>query len=90
MEKHSRNLSILVDGSLLASIDTKAVAADYISFMQYTESLMHTESLEREANASGKTIKHDSFSTFGAIRLQRPKVFDETVNTDCSCTSGCV
>lgn len=75
MEKHSRNLSILVDGALLAGIDTsKAVAADYISFMQaVTESLMHAESLEREANASGKTIKHDSFSTFGAIPITETK-----------------
>ncbi|MET5290200.1 hypothetical protein WH835_11420 [Raoultella planticola] len=75
MEKHSRNLSILVDGALLASIDTsKAVAADYISFIQaVTQALTHTESLEREANASGKTIKHAGFSSLGSVAITETK-----------------
>ncbi|EPL7197432.1 hypothetical protein QCW82_003814 [Klebsiella michiganensis] len=75
MKKQGRNVTVTVNGSVLASIDTsKAVAADYLSFMQsVTGALMHTESLELEANASGKTIKHASFSTFGAIPITESK-----------------
>jgi hypothetical protein len=87
--KPGRMIEIRVNGALLGSIDTsKAVAADYICFMQtVSESLMHIESLEREANAS-KTIKHACFRSLGAIKLQRPKVFNEAINADCSCASG--
>ena len=47
--KPGRMIEIRVNGALLGSIDTsKAVAADYICFMQtVSESLMHIESLER-------------------------------------------
>ena len=68
-------IEIRVNGALLVSIDTsKAVAADYICFMQaVSESLMHIESLEREANASGKTIKHACCRSLGAIQITETK-----------------
>jgi len=74
MEKQSKNITILVNGAILANIDTgNAVAADYIVFMQAViESLMHVESLEREANASGKTIRHPNFGSFGSLPVKDP------------------
>ncbi|MCY1894049.1 hypothetical protein OW735_14770 [Klebsiella pneumoniae] len=75
MKKQGRNVTVTVNGSVLASIDTyKAVAADYISFIQaVTQALTHTESLEREANASGKTIKHAGFGSFGSVDITGTK-----------------
>lgn len=75
MKKQGRNVTVTVNGSVLASIDTyKAVAADYISFIQaVTQALTHTESLEREANASGKTIKHAGFSSLGSVAITETK-----------------
>ncbi|MFV0568505.1 MAG: hypothetical protein ACK5NJ_07940 [Citrobacter portucalensis] len=71
----SRNVTLLVNGQPLASINTgKAVAADYLNFLQaVTKALMCTESLEREANATGKTLKHTNRETFGAIPITDSK-----------------
>lgn len=75
MKKQGRNVTVTVNGSVLASIDSyKAVAADYLIFMQaVTQALTHTESLEREANASGKTIKHAGFSSLGTVAITETK-----------------
>ena len=68
MSKPGRVIEIRVNGAPLAVIKTEtAVAADYISFIgAITKSLMDPEALEREANASGKTILHPQFETFGS------------------------
>ncbi|WP_232553744.1 hypothetical protein [Klebsiella pneumoniae] len=75
MKKQGRIVTVSVNGSVLDSIDTyKAVAADYISFIQaVTQALTHTESLEREANASGKTIKHAGFGSLGSVDITEAK-----------------
>ncbi len=51
----------------------QAVAADYLSFIQgITEILLsRTEPLEKEANASGRTILHERFGAFGSLPLDR-------------------
>lgn len=88
--KPGRMIEIRVNGALLGSIDTsKAVAADYICFMQtVSESLMHIESLEREANASGKTIKHATFSTLGSIQITEAGKMITTLHVDASAVAG--
>ncbi|EMX8400590.1 hypothetical protein AAHR76_001353 [Yersinia enterocolitica] len=48
-----------------------AVAADYLSFIDsVTKALLNDlEQLEKEANMSGKTIKHANFKTFGSLPI---------------------
>jgi hypothetical protein len=50
-----------------------AVAADYLSFIQYVLGVLleDVDDLEREANASGRTIKHGQFGAFGSQPLDR-------------------
>lgn len=69
-----RKVEILVNGALLASINTEnAVAADYLNFLAAANNaISHTESLEAEANCSGKTIKHAGFATFGSKKITGP------------------
>lgn len=72
---NGRTVTIMVNGAILAGIDTStAVAADFISFMQtVTDALMHKESLEREANASGRTINHPHYCSLGSLPIKAPK-----------------
>ncbi len=73
--KPGRMIEIRVNGALLTAIKTEtAVAADYISFMEaVTKALMDPEKLECEANASGKTILHPDFETFGSMTISNPR-----------------
>ncbi|MDH6162390.1 hypothetical protein M2354_002045 [Leclercia adecarboxylata] len=71
MSKSERVVEIRVNGAPLAVLKTDcAVAADYIQFLEaLTRALMVPEALEREANASGKTILHPGFAAFGSAPL---------------------
>lgn len=71
MNKPGRVIEIRVNGAPAAVLKTDgAVAADYIQFMvALTSALMDSEALEREANATGKTILHPGFATFGSAPL---------------------
>lgn len=71
MSKSGRVVEIRVNGAPLAVLKTDcAVAADYFQFMEsLTRALMVPEALKREANASGKTILHPGFATFGSVPL---------------------
>ena len=73
--KPGRMIELRVNGALLTAIKTEnAVAADYISFMEtVTKALMDPEVLECEANASGKTILHSVFKTFGSMTISNPR-----------------
>ncbi|WP_232733355.1 hypothetical protein [Serratia marcescens] len=77
MEKqmNGRRIEVMVNGATVAAIDTRtAVAADYLIAMKaFTQALTHAESLEVEANASGKTIRHPNFETFGALPIKETK-----------------
>lgn len=66
-----RTIEVRVNGALLAALKTEtSVAADYISFMGVVaNALMDKEALEAEANASGKTIMHSGFKTFGSVPI---------------------
>lgn len=66
-----RTIEVRVNGALLAALKTEtSVAADYISFMDVVvKALMDKEALEVEANASGKTIIHPVFATFGSAPI---------------------
>ncbi|MDD9245670.1 hypothetical protein PVM12_16705 [Enterobacter soli] len=66
-----RTIEVRVNGALLAVLKTDtSVAADYISFMGFVaNALMDKEALEVEANASGKTIMHSGFATFGSLPI---------------------
>ena len=66
-----RTIEVRVNGALLAALKTEtSVAADYISFIDVVvKALMDMEALEAEANASGKTIMHSGFSTFGSVPI---------------------
>ena len=66
-----RTIEVRVNGALLAALKTEtSVAADYISFMDVVvKALMDKEALEYEANASGKTITHPGFATFGSAPI---------------------
>lgn len=66
-----RTIEVRVNGALLAALKTEtSVAADYISFMDVVvKALMDKEALEAEANASGKTIVHPGFATFGSAPI---------------------
>lgn len=73
---HGTSFELLVNGALLTSFNThNAVAADYIGFIDATTKalLNDSERLEKEANMSGKTIKHASFKTFGSLPIADPK-----------------
>src|SRR5476649_2047349 len=67
-----RKVTIMVNGATVAAIDTStAVAADYlIAVKAFTTALMHTESLEVEANASGRTIDHTDLEIFGSLPIK--------------------
>lgn len=70
-----RTIEVRVNGALLAALKTEtSVAADYISFMDVVvKALMDMEALEVEANASGKTIVHPGFKTFGSVAISNPR-----------------
>ncbi|WP_261372083.1 hypothetical protein [Yersinia bercovieri] len=73
---HGTGFELLVNGALLVSFNThNAVAADYIGFIDATTKalLNDSERLEKEANMSGKTIKHANFKTFGSLPIADPK-----------------
>ncbi|WP_235898786.1 hypothetical protein [Yersinia alsatica] len=73
---HGTSFELLVNGTLLVSFNThNAVAADYIGFIDATTKalLNDSERLEKEANMSGKTIKHANFKTFGSLPIADPK-----------------
>ncbi|AUX72456.1 hypothetical protein [Erwinia pyrifoliae] len=74
-ESKGRKVEILVNGALLAFINTEnAVAADYLNFLgAANNAVSHTASLEAEANRSGKTIRHAGFVTFGSKPIIDPK-----------------
>lgn len=67
-ESKGRKVEIRVNGALLAFINTEnAVAADYLNFLvAVNNAISHPESLEAEANRSGKTIRHAGFASFGS------------------------
>lgn len=75
MSKSGRLIEIRVNGALLSALRTEtAVAADYVSFMEaLTSALMHRDSLEREANASGRTMNHPNFGALGSLPITDPK-----------------
>ncbi|MEB7708433.1 hypothetical protein [Citrobacter braakii] len=70
-----RTIEVRVNGALLSALKTEtSVAADYISFMDVViKALMDKEALEDEANASGKTIMHPGFATFGSAAISNPR-----------------
>lgn len=71
----SRRIEVHVNGAFLAGLDTsKAVAADYLSFMAgVIGALSHPESLENEACASGRTISHPNFGALGSLSVKDSK-----------------
>ncbi|WP_407321790.1 hypothetical protein [Dickeya ananatis] len=75
MSKSGRLVEVRVNGSVVAVIKTEtAVAADYIMFIEATvKALAHSASLEREANASGRTTEHPNFNAFGSLPITDPK-----------------
>lgn len=67
---------LTVNGAVLMFFNTQnAVAADYLSFIDgVTKALLNDSGqLEKEANMSGKTIKHANFETFGSLDITNPK-----------------
>lgn len=70
-----RTIEVRVNGALLVALKTEtSVAADYISFMDVVvNALIDKEALEAEANASGKTIMHPGFRTFGSAAISNPR-----------------
>ncbi|WP_216606209.1 hypothetical protein [Serratia marcescens] len=82
-----KKFELLVNGALVSFLNTEnAVAADYLSFLDGAVEAMlrDTESLEKEANMSGKTINHPNFGTFGALPIsdenELPKMLCLAVN----------
>ncbi|CAH4002196.1 hypothetical protein AB6V67_11650 [Serratia marcescens] len=82
-----KTFTFLVNNAPLGFLKAKnAVAADYLSFLDGAVKAMlcDTESLEKEANMSGKTIKHANFKTFGALPIRKeneqPKMLCLAVN----------
>jgi len=53
------------------ALNTGATAADHLKFIGSIISLIQEdkEALEKEANASNKTINHDLFNAVGAIAI---------------------
>ncbi|EPF5076752.1 hypothetical protein ACSSUQ_001526 [Yersinia enterocolitica] len=67
---------LTVNGAVLMLFNTQnAVVADYLNFIDgVTKALLNdSERLEKEANMSGKTIKHANFKTFGSLPIADPK-----------------
>ena len=62
------------DAPLIIMQTEKAVAADYVSFMQGVSSALLNDknALENEAQKSGKTIDHPNFNTLGSIAIKDP------------------
>ena len=78
-----RTNEFLVNGAPLALLNTEtAVAADYLLFLEgvIKALLSDRESLEREANKSGRTINGHGFSFIGSVNI--PQVPDEQINPD--------
>ncbi|HAZ3442434.1 TPA: hypothetical protein JD357_001000 [Citrobacter freundii] len=78
-----RTNEFLVNGAPLALLNTEtAVAADYLLFLEgvIKALLSDRESLEREANKSGRTINGHGFSFIGSVNI--PQVSDEQINPD--------
>ncbi|MCX9055181.1 hypothetical protein NLN90_03825 [Citrobacter portucalensis] len=78
-----RTIEVQVNGAPLALLNTKtAVAADYLLFLEgvIKALLSDRESLEREANKSGRTINGYGFSFIGSVNI--PQVPDEQINPD--------
>ncbi|CNF01715.1 hypothetical protein [Yersinia mollaretii] len=75
-KQSGKRFALTVNGAVLMCFDTNnAVAADYIGFIDATTKalLNDSERLEKEANMSGKTIKHANFKTFGSLPIADPK-----------------
>lgn len=71
-----RIIEVRINGAVLSVIKTEtAVAADYLNFINsITEALLNDSTgLEKEANMSGRTIKHAHFKTFGSLPITNPK-----------------
>ncbi|SUP77347.1 Uncharacterised protein [Yersinia frederiksenii] len=71
-----KSLALTVNGAVLIAFNThNAVAADYLNFIDSVTKAMLNDSdgLEKEANMSGRTIKHASFKTFGSWAIADPK-----------------
>ncbi|MDU7483142.1 MAG: hypothetical protein E7K90_17365 [Hafnia alvei] len=71
-----RVIEVHIDGAIVSVIKTEtAVAADYLSFIDsITKALLNdSEGLEKEANMSGRTIKHACFGTFGSLSIKDSK-----------------
>ncbi|MCY3452757.1 hypothetical protein [Citrobacter freundii] len=78
-----RTIEVQVNGAPLALLNTEtAVAADYLLFLEgvIKALLSDRESLEREANKSGRTINGHGFSFIGSVNI--PQVSDEQINPD--------
>lgn len=75
MSREGRLIEIWVNGAVVAALDTEdAVAADYVSLMSsLSQAMMHEPSMEKEANASGKTITHRYFRSLGSLPITNPK-----------------
>lgn len=81
--KPGRTIELLVNGAPLAFLNTEtAVAADYLLFLDgvIKALLSDLESLEREANKSGRTINGHGFSFIGSVDI--PQIADEQINSD--------
>ncbi|HCB1490619.1 TPA: hypothetical protein MYO58_004656 [Citrobacter freundii] len=83
MSDSGKRFEFLVNGAPLALLNTEtAVAADYLLFLEgvIKALLSDRESLEREANKSGRTINGHGFSFIGSVNI--PQVPDEQINSD--------
>ncbi|CNF17102.1 ATP-dependent protease ATP-binding subunit ClpX [Yersinia rohdei] len=70
------SFALTVNGAVLIGFNThNAVAADYLNFIDGAIKAMLNDSdgLEKEANMSGRTIKHANFGTFGSLPIADPK-----------------
>lgn len=80
---HGRVIELRINNSPLAMLKTNsAVAADYLLFLEgvIKALLSDRESLEREANKSGRTINGHGFSFIGSVDI--PQIADEQINSD--------
>lgn len=73
-----KKFELLVNGAPVSFLNTEnAVAADYLFFLDgvIRAVLNDRDSLEREANKSGRTINGHSFTGIGSVDI--PQVSDE-------------
>lgn len=77
-QPNGKTFTLTVNGALLTTLNTKdAVAIDYLLFLDgITKALLQDrDSLEKEANNSGRTIGSHGLSSIGSVGI--PKVADK-------------